>query len=124
MTAGHTVTISPADRRVQVFVAGEEVAASDRALALDETGLPRRWYLPKADVRMDLLRPLNLHTTCPFKGEASYWTLEVGGEVLDGVAWGYEVPIEAAAEIAGHVCFYNDRVDLHIGGEREAAVAH
>lgn len=123
MSPGHTVTVTPAARHVEVFVAGERIAASDRALVLDETGLPRRWYLPKDDVRMDLLRPLNLHTTCPFKGEASYWTLEVADQVLDGVAWAYEAPIESVPEIAGHVCFYNDRVDLRLDGVAEAQPA-
>ena len=123
MTAGHTVTIAPADQRIEIFVGGERVAASDRALALDETGIGRRWYLPQDDVRMDLLRPLNMHTSCPFKGEASYWTLTVGDTVLDGVAWGYPQPIEGAAAIAGHVCFYNDRVDLRVDGVREGAVS-
>ena len=116
MSAGHTVTIQPTTEHVEVFVDGERVAASDRALALDETGLPRRWYLPKDDVRMDLLRPIGLHTTCPFKGEASYWTLELGGRVLDGVVWEYPEPIEAARAIAGYLCFFPDRVDLQVDG--------
>ena len=116
MSSGHTVTIAPADEHVEVYVGGDLVASSDRALALDETGLPRRWYLPKEDVRMDLLRPIGLHTSCPFKGEASYWTLEVGGEVLDAVVWAYEEPIEAASAIAGYVSFFADRVDLRVDG--------
>jgi uncharacterized protein (DUF427 family) len=117
MTAGHTITIEPSTHHVEVHVAGERVAASDAALVLHETGLPDRYYLPRDDVRMDLLRPLNMSTTCPFKGEASYWTLEVHGEVLDGVVWGYETPIPAAEQIAGRLCFYNDRVDLRLDGE-------
>lgn len=123
MNAGHTVTIAPVDQRIEIFVGDEQVAASDRALALDETGLGRRWYLPQEDVRMDLLRPLNMHTSCPFKGEASYWTLAVGDTVLDGVAWGYLDPIEGAAAIAGHLSFYNDRVDLRVDGVSEVAVS-
>lgn len=122
MTAGHSVTVTPADVRIEVFVKGERIASSDRALALDETGLPRRWYLPQDDIRMDLLHPLNMHTSCPFKGEASYWTLTVGDAVLDGVAWGYPEPIGGAEAIAGHVSFYNDRVDLRVDGGAEAAV--
>lgn len=118
MSAGHTVTITPSDEHVEVVVDGEVVASSKRALALDETGLPRRWYLPKDDVRMELFRPIGLRTTCPFKGEASYWTLEVGGQALDGVVWGYEAPIPGAAAIAGHLSFFPDRIEVRVGGQR------
>ena len=117
MSSGHTVTIAPTDERVEVFVGGDLVASSDRALALDETGLPRRWYLPKEDVQMQLLHPIGLRTTCPFKGEASYWTLEVGGEVLDAVVWAYEEPLESASAIAGHLSFFPDRVDIRVDGK-------
>ncbi len=117
MTAGHTITIEPSSQHVEVHVAGERIASSDNALVLYETGAPDRYYLPRDDVRTDLLRPLNMNTTCPFKGEASYWTLEVNGEVLDGVAWSYETPIRDAEQIAGRLAFYNDRVDLRLDGE-------
>ena len=56
-------------------------------------------------------------TQCPFKGDASYWTLELDGKVHDGIVWSYEAPIPAAAGIAGLLSFYNDRVDLTVGNE-------
>jgi len=115
MNPGHTITITPTDVRVEVRVAGTLVAASDHPLVLEETGLPPRYYLPRADVRMDLLRATSFSTTCPFKGDASYWTLELDGTTHDGIAWTYESPIERSAAIAGLVCFYNDRVDLTVG---------
>ena len=115
MNPGHTVTITPADVHVTVRVDGEKVAESKHPVLLDETGLPTRYYLPREDVRMDLLRRTNFSTECPFKGQASYWTLELGDAVHDGIVWSYENPISAAEGVAGLLCFYNDRVDLEIG---------
>src|SRR4051812_5970990 len=103
MSAGHTVTITPSDAHVEVRLDGEVLAASDHALRLAETGLPDRYYVPKDDVRLELLRPTSFQTTCPFKGQASYWSADVGGRSHDGVVWGYETPIEAAAAIAGYL---------------------
>ena len=118
MSPGHTITITPSDLHVEVRVDGEKVAESDRPVLLDETGLPTRYYLPRDDVRMDLLRPTTFSTTCPFKGQASYWTLEIDGSVHDGIVWSYEEPIASADGIAGLLCFYNDRADITV---RDAA---
>ena len=74
MTQGHTISIQPSDAHVEVVLDGELLASTDRALRLEETGLPPRYYIPKDDVRMDLLEATSFHTTCPFKGEASYWS--------------------------------------------------
>lgn len=117
MSAGHTVIITPSDAHVEVRLGGELLASSDRAVRLDETGLPPRYYLPKDDVRMDLLRPTSFHTTCPFKGEASYWSVEAGGQMHDGIVWAYETPIAAAADIAGLVSFASDRAEISVDGE-------
>ncbi len=117
MNPGHTITITPTDVHVVVRVGDETIAETDHPVLLDETGLPTRYYLPRADVRMDLLRPTSFKTECPFKGQASYWTLELDGEVHDGIVWSYETPIPAAEGVAGLLCFYNDRVDLTVGDE-------
>ncbi len=114
MSAGHTVTITPADLHVEIRVDGEKVAESDRPVLLEETGLPTRYYLPREDVRMDLLRATSFTTMCPFKGDASYWTLDLGDRVHDGIVWSYERPIAGAEGIAGLLCFYNDRVELTV----------
>jgi uncharacterized protein (DUF427 family) len=114
MSAGHTVTITPTDSHVVVRLGGEVLAKSDRALRLDETGLPPRYYLPKDDIRMDLLRPTTFQTTCPFKGVASYWSVMVDGETHDGIVWAYETPIDAAAEIAGYLSFYPNRAAVTV----------
>ena len=115
MNPGHTITITPADLHVEVRVDGEKVAESDHPVLLEETGMPTRYYLRRDEVRMDLLRRTNFTTECPFKGQASYWTLELGGAVHDGIVWSYEHPIPAAIGVTGLLCFYNDRVGLTVG---------
>jgi uncharacterized protein (DUF427 family) len=115
MTNGHTITITPSDVHVEVWVAGEKIAESDAPMLLDETGLPTRYYLPRADVRMDLLRKTTFTTRCPFKGDASYWSLDLDGEIHDGIVWSYESPIPQAEAITGRLCFYQERVELKVG---------
>ncbi|MGQ0805084.1 MAG: DUF427 domain-containing protein [Actinomycetota bacterium] len=120
MTKGHTITITPADQHVEVVVNGVKVAESDRPVLLEETGLPTRYYLPRDDVRTDLLRPTNSETVCPFKGQASYWSVEADGELHDDLVWSYETPIADAEGITGLMSFYNEKVDLVVDGERQA----
>ena len=105
----------------EVTVGGEKLASSDRALLLTETGSPDRYYLPADDVRTELLKPTSTTTTCPFKGEASYWSAEVGGQVHDNLVWSYETPIPQAEGVTGLMCFYPDRVELTVDGERQPA---
>jgi len=114
MASGHTITLTPSNQHIEVVVNGATIAESDRPMLLDETGLPTRYYLPPDDVRMDLLRPTNFHTTCPFKGEASYWSLHLDGEVFDGIVWGYPTPLPSVEAIAGLLCFYPERVELKV----------
>jgi uncharacterized protein (DUF427 family) len=118
MATGHRITITPGSVHVEVSIDGEKIAESDRPVLLDETGLPTRYYLLRDDVRTELLRPTSTRTTCPFKGEASYWSAEVGGEVYDDLVWSYESPIPQAEGIAGLMCFYPDRVKMTVDGER------
>lgn len=115
MNSGHTVTIAPCVDHVEVRIDGTVVAESDRASQLDETGLPRRYYLPQDDVRMELLRPTSFHTSCPFKGQASYWSVDIDGTSHDGAVWGYEEPLDSASAIAGLVSFDPDRAEITVG---------
>lgn len=115
MSAGHTVTTSVGDAHVEVVVDGEVVAATDRPVLLEETGIPTRYYIPRDDVRMDRFRPIALTTVCPFKGTASYWTLEVGGTTHDGIAWSYDQPIDAAVGITEMLSFFDDRAEVRVG---------
>ena len=117
MTPGHQITIEPTDQQVDVRIEGETVATSTRTLRLDETGMPPRFYFPRDDVRTDILRRTAFETTCPFKGQASYWTLELGDAVHDGLVWSYEVPIPAAEAIAERMSFFNERVEILVDGE-------
>ena len=112
MATGHKITIIPADAHVHVRLGDQTLAESDRAVRLDETGLPARYYIPRDDVRTDLLRPSDHATTCPFKGEASYWSVQVGDHVHENLVWSYKSPIPDASDIAGLMCFYSERVDL------------
>jgi len=123
MSPRHKITITPAQLHVEVTVDGVKVAESDRPVLLDETGLPTRYYLPRDDVRTDLLRASSRHTTCPFKGEASYWSVAVGDEVHEDLVWSYQQPIPEAEGITGLMCFYNDRVELVVDGERRSQSA-
>ena len=109
MASGHQITITPSNQHIEVTLDGEKLASSDRALLLEETGAPDRYYLPKEDVRTDLLRPTSTKTTCPYKGEASYWSVEAGGRVHDDVVWSYETPIAESEQITGLLCFYTER---------------
>jgi uncharacterized protein (DUF427 family) len=109
MASGHQITITPTSQHVEVFLGGEKLASSDRAVVLTETGLPDRYYLPAEDVRTDLLRPTSTTSTCPYKGEASYWSAEAGGQVHKDIVWSYPDPIPAAAGITGLLCFWTER---------------
>lgn len=120
MASGHKITITPAELHVEVSLAGQKLAESDRPVLLDETGLPTRYYLPREDVRTGLLRPTDTATHCPFKGDASYWSAQVGGETYPDVVWSYETPIPQAEAITGLMCFYPERVELTVSGERQA----
>lgn len=115
MAQGHHIAVTPVPSHVEVRIGGHTLASSDRALVLEETGLPPRYYLPPEDVRTDLLTPTSRATTCPFKGQASYWSAVLGDDVHDNVAWCYETPKPEVAEIAGRLCFYNERVELAVG---------
>ena len=121
MASGHQITITPVDRHVEVTLGGEKLASSDRALLLQETGSPDRYYLPAGDVRTELLKPTSTTSTCPFKGEATYWSVEAGGAVHQDVVWSYETPIAESEQITGLLCFYTERgVDVTVtpAGER------
>jgi uncharacterized protein (DUF427 family) len=104
-------------RRVRVSVDGEVVAESTRAIALFESGLPARFYVPADDVRMDLLEPSETKTRCAYKGIATYWHVRVGDTVHDDLAWTYAEPERDGGAIRGLICFFNERVDLDLDGE-------
>src|SRR4051794_32939688 len=112
----HRVDVRRTARRVRIEVDGEVVAETTDARLLFETSLPRRFYLPREDVRAEL-QPSELHTYCPYKGRASYWSVQAGGRLRKDVAWSYEQPVPDAMAIAGLVAFWNERVDVFLDGE-------
>jgi uncharacterized protein (DUF427 family) len=116
MTAGHVINVLPTRSHVEVRLDGELLATSDAALRLEETGLPDRYYLPREDVRLELLRATTFQTTCPFKGQASYWSADVHGVAHDGIVWSYESPKAEMAAIAGMLSFYPDRTEVTVDG--------
>jgi uncharacterized protein (DUF427 family) len=104
-------------RHVRVEIAGETVADTTRARVLFETGLPPRWYVPREDVRTDVLVPSDTRTGCAYKGHASYHSVRVDGVVEEDVAWHYPEPLRDAERIRDRLCFFNERVDLYVDGE-------
>ena len=110
------VDILRSSRTVRVEVAGVVVAETTRPTFLFETGLPRRTYIPKLDVRLELLEPTGTVTMCPYKGTARYWSIRAGGEVHADLAWSYDTPVRESAPIAGLVAFYDEKVDVFIDG--------
>ncbi|MBB2201839.1 DUF427 domain-containing protein [Gluconacetobacter tumulisoli] len=105
------IEILDGDERIDVEAGGILAASSARPRLVIETHLPVRYYLPKADVRMDHLTPSALRTRCPYKGEASYWNLVTEKGTIENIAWSYETPIPEMSRIGGMICFYADRVD-------------
>jgi uncharacterized protein (DUF427 family) len=107
----------PSSRHIEVVIDGVKVADSTSPVLAFETGLPVRYYLPKTDVRMDLLEAIDLQTDCPYKGAASYYDVVVNGENHGHLVWWYPFPAAESARLAGLVSFYNEKVDIYVDGE-------
>ena len=103
-------------RSVRVDVDGTTVAETNRPVLLFETGLPTRYYIPKLDVRTDLLESTDTVTHCPYKGDASYWNLRLGDKMYKDFVWVYRRPIPEIPKIENLLCFYNEKVDLYVDG--------
>ena len=112
----HRVELVPEGRRVKVVFGGVTVADTDAALRVEETGHDPVFYLPDKDVRRDLMHRTEHHTRCPYKGEASYWTIEVPGasgstKRSENAVWAYPTPYDEVSGLAGYYAFFPDRVD-------------
>ena len=101
----------PSSREVRVVLGGETVAQTAAAHFLFETRLPVRYYIPRRDVRMDLLAATYSATRCPYKGEAAYWSAAIGGRSHEDIVWSYPDPIPECPKIRDLMCFYNENVD-------------
>lgn len=105
-------------RHVEVRIHGVTVADTTRPVLLFETGLPTRYYVPKLDVRLDLLRPTSTTTACPYKGIADYYSVMLpDGAVVEDIAWVYPKPIVQVPTIENHISFFNEHVDVFVDGE-------
>lgn len=113
------IDVLGSSRHVRIEVDGVTVADSHQPRILFETGLPPRYYLPMTDVRLDLLRPSETETHCPYKGTASYYSVEVDGQVTPDVVWYYPTPLPESQKVQGLACFYDEKVDVFLDGERQ-----
>ena len=107
----HPITISPAEGKVRVTVAGRTAAESTRVLRLEEKGYPPVYYLPRDDADMSLLVRTTHYTYCPYKGDCTYYSIPIGGSKSEYAVWTYEKPYEAVASIKEYLAFYPSRVD-------------
>jgi uncharacterized protein (DUF427 family) len=111
-TPDHPITISPNPRRVRVTFGGKMIADTTKALSLKEANYPPVQYIPRKDVDMSLLARTTHSTHCPYKGDASYYSIRANGQISENALWSYESPKADLSEIAGYVAFYPNRVDF------------
>ncbi|MET0530812.1 MAG: DUF427 domain-containing protein [Microvirga sp.] len=107
----HPITVTPNPHRIRVMLGGFIIAETTKALTLQEATLPAVQYIPREDVHMDLLDPTDHRTHCPYKGDASYFTVNGGGLVRENAAWTYEKPASSVVAIKEHVAFYPEKID-------------
>ncbi|WP_457089236.1 DUF427 domain-containing protein [Microvirga sp. P5_D2] len=107
----HPITVTPNPHRIRVMLGGFIIAETTKALTLQEATLPTVQYIPREDVHMDLLDPTDHRTHCPYKGDASYFTVNGGGLVRENAAWTYEEPASSVVAIKEHVAFYPEKID-------------
>ena len=114
----HRVDVRRSSREVGAIFAGETIAFTHRAMFLFETGHPTRYYIPPEDVRREVLVASERHTTCPYKGHASYWSIKLGGRIAEDAVWAYLDPLPDCPQIKGYFCFYPEKLDrLEVEGE-------
>ncbi len=107
----HPIAIAPNPNRVVVTLGGKVIADTIQALVLREANYPAVQYIPRSDVDMAALARTGTHTYCPFKGEASYFSIPAGGDRSVDAIWTYEAPYDSVGAIKDHLAFYPDRVD-------------
>lgn len=108
----HRIALTRESQRVRVIVAGETIAETSEAITLREATYPPVYYFPRGDVRMDVLVRTDHHTYCPYKGEASYFSISAAGKTIENAVWSYEHPYDEVTEIKAHLAFYPRKVDL------------
>jgi uncharacterized protein (DUF427 family) len=111
----HRVDVRRSSRTIRVLLGDEVLAETRRPLLLSETGLPNRFYIPAEDVRQDLLKPSDTHTVCPYKGTASYWSVQAGGRELTDAVWTYPQAGGDSAAVSGYLSFLHDDLVVEAG---------
>lgn len=114
----HRLDVRSTSRHVRVSLGDVVLAESERTKLLFETSLPPRFYFPPEDVRRELLVASEKHTVCAYKGAATHYSVRIGNDLEEDLAWDYDQPLHDAAEFRGMLAFYNERVDLDVNGER------
>lgn len=115
-TAEYPITVEPTGAHVTVRIAGEVIAETDDALTLRESRHAAVQYIPLIDVAQQLLTPAETESYCPFKGDASYYSVRTpSGSTVADAAWTYRQPFPAVSAIAGHVAFYPDKAEITVG---------
>ena len=115
----HRVDVMNSSRHIKVVIDGQVVAETKQPRLLFETGLRTRYYIPKVDVRMDLLESTPTSTACPYKGNAVYWAPRMGDKTFADIVWSYPFPTLESAKIQNMLAFYNEKVDIYVDGELE-----
>ncbi len=117
----HRIETLPSSREVRIEVGGTVVARSTNSVFLYETRLRPRYYLSTTSIiDWSWLVPSDTKTSCPYKGEASYYHLKIGDKEIKDAIWYYPVPLLESAAIQNRLCFYNEKVDVFIDGQKEA----
>ncbi|HEY7997882.1 MAG TPA: DUF427 domain-containing protein [Pseudolabrys sp.] len=107
----HPISIARNQKRVRVTFLGTVIADTTQALTLKEASYPAVQYVPRADTNMDLLKATAHASHCPYKGDASYFSIEASGRIAENAVWSYQQPFPAVAEIKDYLAFYPNRVD-------------
>jgi uncharacterized protein (DUF427 family) len=107
----HPINIARNPKRVRISLAGSVIADTTQALTLSEAGYKPVHYIPRADTNMTLLKPTTHVSHCPYKGDASYFSIEASGRTAENAVWSYQQPFPAMAEIKDYLAFYPNRVD-------------
>jgi uncharacterized protein (DUF427 family) len=108
----------PSSREVRIEVDGIVLAETRRPTLVFETGIDTRFYIPRDDVQMDLLRESDTITQCPYKGRANYYSAVIGAQTISDIAWTYVFPVPEAPRVEQLIAFYDERVDTFVNGQQ------
>ena len=120
----HPIAVSYHPGRVRALFRGHEIADSDGVLVLKEADYPPVFYFPRGDVEMEVLRKTDRSSHCPYKGDASYYTIYRDAQVVDNAVWSYEAPFDQMSQIAGYLAFYPQHVEFEESAPAESPVRH